>query len=190
MASEKFKLVCFKPLPGTDPVASGQFITAELPHPDVEPLDTVALVTKLKTQRGFKRTRIKDTFFSLDLSRSESAMEGHFTSHYISVGFYGNFDVLAEPLYRFMSAEGLTCYSPLDKKLVTSWPKFSEPKIDKCYSARMLKILQVKTQELRLIEPNEKVRIKLMTAFLRSAEFHERMAEELKSEKQKARTQK
>lgn len=100
-----------------------------------------------------------------------------FPSH-IFVQFFGNFEKVAEPLFHALAALGLACYCVWDRSMLTEWPKWEEPKIDRGFAERMSRILQRKTAELRATEPDEKRRRQLLDAFAKGPEFRAEMARE------------
>ena len=152
MASEQMPLLFFKPQPASASPTVAQSLLNEALSPEVVPLDPLAVVQNIRSTRGFARLKVALPRFSFDSSRAEAAMEGTALATHIRVGFLGNFEKLAEPLFNALTATGLVCYSIWDKAILTEWPKWEEPTIDRGFGERMTRILQRKTAELREVE--------------------------------------
>lgn len=114
-------------------------------------------------------------------------MEGDVHERHLDVRFYGNFELLAKPLYQFMSRQGLLCYVEGGRELLRAWPAFREPEIDVNYSARMQRVLAPQNKAVLEQESDPKRRAKFMTAYLRSDEFQREMAREYEIERQTMR---
>lgn len=178
MAGEQVPLLFFKPLPGSDPPTVAQSLLNEAPSPDVVPLDPLALLHDIRSTRGFARLKVALPHFSFDNPRAQAALEGTALATHVRVGFFGNFEKVAEPLFKALTATGLVCYSVWDKAMLTDWPTWKEPTIDRGFGERMTRILQRMTAELREVEPDEKRRSQVLDAFVKSPEFLAEMSRE------------
>lgn len=183
MANAQLPLLFFSPLPNTDPLSAAESVVAGSSSVPVVPLDPAGLLHALKAQRGLSRLKISLPVFSFDNRRAEAAFEGSATETHINVRFYGNFEKLAQQVFRAFVALGLVCYSIWDKKLITSWPEWEEVEIDKGFAARMSRVLQHKEQELHKTEPDAEQRAKILKQFVNSPEFRAEMAKEARLEK-------
>jgi hypothetical protein len=94
------------------------------------------------------------------------------------VGFFGNFEKLAQPLFNALTATGLACYSVWDQAMLTEWPKWEEVAVDRGFAERMNRVLRHKSAELREIEPDEKRRGMILDAFVNGPEFRAEMSRE------------
>jgi len=150
--------------------------------PSVIPLDPRAVLQTIQSTRGFARLKIALPHFSFDNPRAEAALEGAALETHIRVGFIGNFEKVAEPLFNALTAAGLVCYSVWDKRMLTEWPGWEEPTIDRGFAGRMQRILQRKTTELREVKPDERRRSRILDAFVKSPEFRAEMAREARRE--------
>jgi hypothetical protein len=182
LASEQAPLLFFKPQPDTDPLIVAAALLGEAPSPGVVPLDPAAVLQAVRSTRGFGRLKVALPHFSFDGPRTEAALKGVALPTHIRVGFFGNFDKLAKPLYHVLTGAGLVCYSVWDKSMLTEWPEWEEPTIDRGFAERMTRILRRKTIEMRETEPDEKRRSQLLDAFVKSTEFRAEMAREARRE--------
>lgn len=185
MANQQFPLLFFRPvrtMPDTDACKVASALLAGTSPTDVSSLDPARVLQTLKATRGFARLTISLPVFRLDNPRLQAALEGTARESHIDVRFYGDFNTLAESLFRAFGAMGLVCYSVWDEKLVAKWPTWEELKPDKGFAARMLRIEQRETMRLREIEPDPKRRAKLLDAFVQSPEFRAEMAREARLE--------
>jgi hypothetical protein len=182
LASEQVPLLFFKPQPACDLLTVAQSLLNEAPSPDVVPLDPLPVLQNIRSTRGFARLKVALPDFSLDNPRAETALEGTALPTHIRVGFFGDFEKLAELLFKAVTTTGLVCYSIWDKAMLTEWPKWEEPTIDRGFGERMNRILQRKTAELRDVEPDEKRRSQILDAFVKSPEFVAEMAREARRE--------
>jgi hypothetical protein len=182
LASEQVPLLFFKPQHASDPLSVAQSLLNEAPSPSVVPLDPLAVLQNIRSTRGFARLKVALPHFSFDSPRAEAALEGTALATHVRVGFFGNFEKVAEPLFNALTSSGLVCYSIWDKALLTEWPEWEEPTIDRGFASRMQRILQRKTTELRKVEPDEKRRSQILDAFVNSPEFRAEMAREARRE--------
>jgi len=182
LASEQVPLLFFMPQTDADPVTIARALLAESPSADVVALDPPAILRAVRSTRGFARLKVAFPHFSFDNPRAEAALEGTALATHIRVGFLGNFEKVAEPLFNALTATGLVCYSVWDKAMLTEWPKWKEPTIDRGFADRMQGILQRKTIEFREVEPDEKRRSQMLDAFMKSPEFLAEMAREVRRE--------
>jgi hypothetical protein len=187
LASEQVPLLFFKPQPASDPLTVAQSLLNEAPSPDVVPLDPLAVLQNIRSTRGFARLKVALPHFSFDNPRAEAALEGVALPTHIRVGFFGDFEKVAESLFNALNATGLVSYSVWDKAMLTEWPKWEEPAIDRGFGERMTRILQRKTAELREAEPDEKRRSQILDAFAKSPEFLAEMAREARRESGRGR---
>jgi hypothetical protein len=182
LPSEQVPLLFFKPQSASDPLTVAQSLLDETPSPGVVPIDPPAILKNIRSTRGFARLRVALPHFSFDNPRAEAALEGTALATHIRVGFFGNFEKVAEPLFNALTAAGLVCYSVWDKAMLSEWPKWEEPTIDRGFAGRMQRVLQRKTIELREVEPDEKRRSQVLDAFVKSPEFRSEMAREARRE--------
>ncbi len=182
MASEQLPLLFFVPQPASDPLSVAQSLLTDAPSVDVVRIDPLEVLTHIRNTRGFARLKVALPYFSVDNPRTGAALEGMVLPTHIRVGFFGNIDKVAAPLFNTLTTTGLVCYSVLDSAMLTEWPKWDEPTIDCGFGKRMTRILQRKSAELREVEPDEKRRSQILDAFLKSADFLAEMAHEARRE--------
>jgi hypothetical protein len=182
LASEQVPLLFFTPQPEADPVTVADALLNEAPAPDVVPLNPAALLQTVRNAPGFRRLKVALPHFSLDRPAADATLEGTAFPTHIRVGFFGNFEKIAEPLFNVLSSIGLVCYSVWDKMMLTEWPMWEEPTFDRGFAKRMSRVLQRKTAELRQTEPDEKRRRQILDAFAESPQFRAQMAREARSE--------
>jgi hypothetical protein len=182
LASEQVPLLFFKPQPASDPLTVAQSLVNEVPSPSLVPIDPLAVLKNIRSTRGFARLKVALPHFSFDNARAEAAMEGTALPTHIRVGFFGNFEKVAEPLFNALTATGFVCYSVWDKAMLTEWPEWEEPTIDRGFGERMTRILHRKTAELREVESDEKRRSQILDTFVKSPEFRSEMAREARRE--------
>jgi hypothetical protein len=182
MSTGQIPLVFFKPLPDTDALSAARSVLADPSAASVAKIDPARLLKSLKQKRGFAKLKLATPSFGLDDSKAEAAFEGTASDTHLHVTFYGNFDKVAEPLFNALLAEGLLCYSVWDRQLITEWPAGPEMEVDNGFAARMSRVVERKTNQLREIEPDPKQRTKLLNAFVKSHEFRAEMAREARAE--------
>jgi hypothetical protein len=182
VATEQIPLLFFKPAPHTDPLTVAETLLAAPESARVVALDPATVLQSLRSTRGFARLEVALPHFSLDNPRSQAALEGTASPIHLSVRFYGDFEKLAEPLFRAMVAQGLVCFSVWDRTLITDWPKWTELKTDAGFATRMQRVLEHETQRLRDIEPDPARRTRLLDAFVKSPQFREAMARQARLE--------
>lgn len=182
MANEQLPLLFFMPSPGADPLSVAESLLAGAPTASAAPLDLARTLDAIKSTHGFARLMADSPSFRLDNPRAEAALDGTATKTHITVRFYGNFEKLAQPLFKVLIAEGFACYSIWDRTLLTTWPKWEEPTIDKGFAGRMSRIMERKTRDLRETEPDPKRRAQLLDAFAKNPEFRAEMAKEARLE--------
>jgi hypothetical protein len=187
MPSEQAPLIFFLPAADAQALETAEALASESPADGATPIETEYVLRRLTGNRGFTRLKINLPRFSLDNPRREVSMEGMAYDTHLRVGFYGNFEVLAAPLFKALRSLGLTWYSVWDKKILNAWPKFKEPQIDSSFGARMTRVMQRETARLRETEPDERRRTALLNAFIRSPEFKAQMAQEARNESTPAR---
>jgi hypothetical protein len=184
MASEQLPLFFFKPLAGKDPLAVARSLmtSSSTAIDEVVTLEAEEILRGVRATRGFARLRVALPDFSFDNSRLEAALEGTVERTHVSVRFYGNFERVARPLFNTLRVMGLTCYSVWDKAILVDWPEWEERVVDAGFAARMTRILERKTRELRETTPDVGVRKRMLDAFLKSAAFGAEMAAEARRE--------
>ncbi|MDB5320255.1 MAG: hypothetical protein JWN40_1886 [Phycisphaerales bacterium] len=187
MAQVAARLIFWKANTGADSVKTGKQLCAGVVPSNLAAIDGPSLFAQLKSVRGFARVGMRDQLFFLENARAEVSIEGVIYERHLDVRFYGNFEVLAKPLFKFMSRQGLLCYADGDREMLREWPAFEEPDIDVNYSARMQRVLARQNRVVLEQESDPKRRAKIMTAFLRSDEFQREMAREYDIEKQTKR---
>jgi hypothetical protein len=183
MAQVAARLIFWKAGPGADGVETGKQLCAGVIPSNLVPIDGLSMLAQLKAVRGFARLGIREQLFFLENARAEVSMEGDIHERHFDVRLYGNFEVLAKPLFQFMNQRGLLCFVQGDRELLKEWPTFKEFSVDKGYAARMQHVLERHNQSLREQEPDPKRRAKMMTAYMRSDEFRNEMAREYTLEK-------
>ena len=182
MSTPQIPLVFFKPLPDTDALFAAKSLLADPSSATVARIDPARLLKSLKQKRGFAKLKLAIPSFGLDDSRAKAAFEGTALDTHISVQFYGDFDKVANVLFDALVTEGLLCYSVWDQKLLSEWPAGREMEIDNGFAARMSRVVERKTNQLRQIEPDSKRRTKLLNAFVKSDEFRAEMAREARAD--------
>lgn len=182
MASAQVPLLFFRPQAGSDPLTVAPSLLDDAPSPSVVRLNPHDLLQRVKRTRGFARLKIELPQFSFDSPRIEAAMEGTALTTHIRVGFFGNFENVAKALFKALTSAGLVCYSIQDNAMLSEWPKWEEPTIDRGFAGRMQRILQRKTVQLREMESNEKRIRQILDEFVTSAEFRSEMAREARRE--------
>jgi len=184
MANERLPLLFFKPLAGADSVAVARTLltSSSSAISGVAPLEPSEVVRTIRATRGFARLKTAPPAFSFDNPRLEAAFEGTVERTHVSVRFYGNFERVAEPLFKALRAMDFTCYSVWDGTILADWPACAEPTVDAGFAARMTRIMERKTRELRETEPDAARRARLLDAFVKSPEFRGEMAAEARRE--------
>ena len=182
MSTGQIPLVFFRALPDADALSAARSVLAEPSSAPVAKIDPAHLLKSVKQKRGFAKLKLAIPTFGLDDSKSKAAFEGIASDTHVSVRFYGDFDKVAKALFDALVTEGLLCYSVWDQKLLTEWPAGREMEIDKGFAARMSRVVERKTNQLREIEPDRRQRIKLLNAFVKSDEFRAEMAREARAE--------
>ena len=183
MPTEQLPLLFFKPFPSANLLAVAESLLNASPSTSVEQLDPLGTLHAVQNTRGFARLKIALPSFNFDSPRFEAAFEGTAEQTHIHVRFFGNFDKVAEPLYNALTALGLACYSVWDKAIFADWPIWEEPTVDSGFAARMTRILERKTLELRETVPDSNRRAQILAAFVKSPEFRAEMAAEARLEK-------
>jgi len=178
MAQVAARLIFWKPSPGHDTVETGKQLAAGSVPAALSAIDTSNLLVRLRASRGFARLAIRGHHFFVENARAEAALEGDVHDGYLDVRFYGSFEALAKPLFQFMTGHGLICYAHGDRELLSKWPAFKEPEIDRGYAARMQRVLERHNQKVREQEPDPNRRAKAMNAFVKSEQFRDEMARE------------
>lgn len=182
LASELAPLLFFKPRPDVDSLSVAPALLGEAPPPNVVPFDPATMLQAVRNTRGFSRLKVALPHFSFENPRAGAALDGTALPTHIRVGFFGNFEKVAEPFFEALTTAGLVCYSLGDKSILTRWPKRDEPTIDRGFAGRIGRILQRKTIELRETEPDERRRRQILDTFVNSPEFRAEMAREARRE--------
>jgi len=176
------RLIFFKPNAEARQIATGhQLLLGSASH-KIASLDPQQVLQWLKSKRGFGRMKLSIPTFELDNERLEVSMEGTAYETHLDVRFFGNFEKLAEPLFKAMTADGFACYSVADSKMLTAWPEWDEPTIDSGFGARMTRVLERETKRLAETEPDRSKHAKILAAFVQSPEFKLEMASEARNE--------
>jgi hypothetical protein len=100
MANAQYPLIFFSPLLGSDARAAGELLAAGSTTVPVAPLDAERVLNLLRGKRGFRHLKVALPQFALDNPRIEASLEGSAHATHLAVQFYGNFEKLAEPLFK------------------------------------------------------------------------------------------
>jgi hypothetical protein len=183
MGNERFPLVFFKPQTNADPASVAQSLLSGDAGAAAVDLDPNGILRAVRDTRGFARLKVTLPSFSFDNPRAEAAFEGTASRTHLQVGFFGNFEKVAEPLFAALTAQGLTCYSEWDEAVLAKWPEEEGPTADGDFAERMDRVMQAKARDLKDAVADPKQRLKLINEFLKGPEFRAAMAAEAVVEK-------